>query len=290
MNHETNPSARPPSKCRLILNADDFGWSEGANAAICELYDRGIVTSASLMVAGPAARDAVARLADRPGLAVGLHLALVHCPPLLPPDQVRPLLDRRGRLPENTTLAGLRHLLFPSCRAAARREMEAQFKAFAALGIPWSHLDFHVHYSLTPGVLEAALAAARAYPVVGLRIPEDDFGLFRRLCPAEAGGQRWLAAWFSHRCAAQRRLLARGGYRTTQRCFGFFRSGNLDADYLCRLVRALPDGDFELHCHPDFSTTSGRQEFAALTTPAFRAALEKRGVFLTTYQKLTAID
>ena len=42
---------------RLIMNADDFGISPGVNAGIIEAHERGIVTSASLMVRWP---DAVA--------------------------------------------------------------------------------------------------------------------------------------------------------------------------------------------------------------------------------------
>lgn len=60
----------------LIVNADDFGASRGINRAVRDLYECGAVTSASLMVAMPAASDAVktAKAAER--LAVGLHVAL----------------------------------------------------------------------------------------------------------------------------------------------------------------------------------------------------------------------
>ena len=83
---------------RLIINADDFGWSTGVNEAVCALHSEGIVTSTSLMVGAPAATDAVERLAASPGLAVGLHVALVGAPPLLPPGEVPHLLDRDGNL------------------------------------------------------------------------------------------------------------------------------------------------------------------------------------------------
>ena len=42
----------------LIVNADDFGLSEGVNRGIIEAHERGIVTSASLMVLRPAAASA----------------------------------------------------------------------------------------------------------------------------------------------------------------------------------------------------------------------------------------
>jgi predicted glycoside hydrolase/deacetylase ChbG (UPF0249 family) len=58
----------------LIVNADDLGLSSGVNAGIAEAHERGIVTSASLMVLRDAAPPAVAALAEHPELSVGLHL------------------------------------------------------------------------------------------------------------------------------------------------------------------------------------------------------------------------
>ena len=57
----------------LIVNADDFGASTGINRGIIECHARGVVTSASLMVTGRAAREAAALSRDHPALAVGLH-------------------------------------------------------------------------------------------------------------------------------------------------------------------------------------------------------------------------
>src|SRR5262245_46156877 len=60
----------------LIGNADDFGQSPGVNRGVPRAHDRGIVTSASLMVRWPAAAEAAALARGRPGLSVGLHVDL----------------------------------------------------------------------------------------------------------------------------------------------------------------------------------------------------------------------
>jgi predicted glycoside hydrolase/deacetylase ChbG (UPF0249 family) len=62
-------------KC-LIVNADDFGLSAGVNVGIIEAHQRGILTSSSLMVRWPAAKDAAAYARAHPELSVGLHLDL----------------------------------------------------------------------------------------------------------------------------------------------------------------------------------------------------------------------
>jgi chitin disaccharide deacetylase len=60
----------------LVVNADELGRSTGITRGIIEAHERGIVTSASLMVRWPAAARAAAYARTRPGLSVGLHVDL----------------------------------------------------------------------------------------------------------------------------------------------------------------------------------------------------------------------
>jgi predicted glycoside hydrolase/deacetylase ChbG (UPF0249 family) len=60
----------------LIVNADDFGQSLGVNRGIIEAHERGIVTSASLMVRWPAAVHAANYGRAHPNLSLGLHVDL----------------------------------------------------------------------------------------------------------------------------------------------------------------------------------------------------------------------
>jgi len=60
----------------LIVNADDFGLSDGVNAGIAESHRRGIVTSASLMVRPGTAIAAAELSRELPALSVGLHFDL----------------------------------------------------------------------------------------------------------------------------------------------------------------------------------------------------------------------
>ena len=82
---------------RLIVTADDFGASLAVNEAVEQAHREGILTAASLMVAGDAAADAVARARAMPSLGVGLHLVLVEGRPVLPPESIPALVDQTGR-------------------------------------------------------------------------------------------------------------------------------------------------------------------------------------------------
>ena len=125
----------------LIVNADDFGASEGINRGIAEAHSRGIVTSTSLMVTGGAPWDAVSVAGDHPSLSIGLHWDL----------------DSGGR--PKADLAD---------PAAIRAELIRQLEAFLDLmGRPPSHLDSHHHIHREPEIGEIAreLAATHRLPL-----------------------------------------------------------------------------------------------------------------------------
>src|SRR6202022_952667 len=68
--------ARPGRPGRyLIVNADDLGADDGTTRGIIAAHERGIVTSASLMVDMPGARPAVRAARAHPQLGLGLHVS-----------------------------------------------------------------------------------------------------------------------------------------------------------------------------------------------------------------------
>ncbi len=73
---------------RLIVNADDFGFTAGVNRAIVEAHTRGIVTSSTLMAKGRAFEDAVRLAQSVPHLSVGCHVVLIDGTPVLDAKQL----------------------------------------------------------------------------------------------------------------------------------------------------------------------------------------------------------
>ena len=128
----------------LIVNADDFGAGRLINRGIAEAHQRGIVTSASLMVDMPGAEDAVALARAMPRLSVGLHVCLTR-------ENCEPVFDLAD---------GER------CRADVARQLQRHERL---IGAPPSHLDTHHNIHRDPRVLPILkdVAAQR-----GLRLRE----------------------------------------------------------------------------------------------------------------------
>lgn len=122
----------------LIVNADDFGASRGINRAIRELYEAGVVTSASLMIRMPAAGEAVAFAQTAPDLGVGLHATLTH-------EDGVPLIDFDDA---------------EACTAA----IQAQIDDFAEqLGRLPTHLDTHQNVHRDERLLPLFTSIAQRY-------------------------------------------------------------------------------------------------------------------------------
>src|SRR5204863_8267646 len=78
----------PVSMKRLIVNADDFGFTRGVNAGILRASESGILTSATLMANGDAFGEAVEMALANPRLGVGCHLVAVGGRPVAPPSEI----------------------------------------------------------------------------------------------------------------------------------------------------------------------------------------------------------
>jgi chitin disaccharide deacetylase len=147
--------SRAAAATALIVNADDFGFSAGINRGIIEAHERGIVTSASLMVDQAAAASAGRYARDHPQLSVGLHLESSSAGRLL----------ARAR-PSTTT-------------ADVRRQLE-RFRALT--GRDPTHIDSHRHHHRQEPMRSAAIEVARE-----LEVPVRHFDPRVRHCPAFYG-------------------------------------------------------------------------------------------------------
>ncbi len=128
----------PSAPRRLIVNADDFGRSRAVNEAVIRAHREGILTSASLMVNEPAAREAAALARDNPRLGVGLHLTLLCGRSALPPEEIPGLVNARQEFRAGSARAGWRFFFQRGLLEQLRSEIHAQFDKFRARACPWT--------------------------------------------------------------------------------------------------------------------------------------------------------
>jgi chitin disaccharide deacetylase len=136
-------------------------------------HKQGILTAASLIVAAPAAADAIERARRLPGLRVGLHLVLVDGTPALPPERLPDLVDATGRLRMDVARLGLEICARSAVRAQVRAEIEAQFRAYQATGLALDHVNAHKHFHLHPAVANEVITIGRRYGMFALRVPRE---------------------------------------------------------------------------------------------------------------------
>ncbi len=155
----------------VIFSADDFGLTDSVNEAVEQANRVGRLTQASLMVAAPAAADAVRRANALPKLNVGLHLVLVDGDSLLGHDRLPTITGPDGRFSTDQARLGVLYFFSHKARRELRAEIEAQFAAFAATGLTLHHADAHKHMHLHPTVARMMIEAGRKYGLKRLRIP-----------------------------------------------------------------------------------------------------------------------
>lgn len=280
---------------RLIVNGDDFGRNARLNEALIQAHEQGVLTSASLMVAGDAVQDALVRAREHPALAVGLHLALTGTASTLAACQVPHLLDRQGRLPSSPTHAGLACFFSPAARRELRRELSAQFERFAETGLVLSHVDSHNMMHLHPAVLPVVLPLAEQYGAGGIRLPRDDLRRTLRLDRSHLAGKVALASVYALLCQLALRQVARSSLAYADRVYGLLQSGRMHEAFVAGLLQRIPPAvsSAEMYLHPSTQTCDGPYgpnpgDLAALLSPRVRQAIDERGAQLTTYPALGA--
>src|SRR4029453_6693151 len=106
MSNQTNSSPTTNQKIPLIINGDDFGYSEAVNCAIIQAHREGVLTSASLMVNERAAAQAIELAKANSRLAVGLHLVLVLGRAALSHHEIPTITDAQGNFTNSSFQAG----------------------------------------------------------------------------------------------------------------------------------------------------------------------------------------
>lgn len=248
---------------KLIVNADDFGYSESVSAGILRAHRDGIVTATTFMTNAPDTEGAATLARAAPSLDIGVHLVLTFDRPTGHVERYRTIVDKEGRFFRLNEL--LSRDIDPQ---EALDEYRAQYhRTRELLGRVPTHLDTH-HWVHDHPALEWAIGALARDTGAAVRIHSDE----------------------------QRDRLRAHGVRTPDHFVREFQhEGKVGVDALLTLLERLAPraGVTELMCHPGepdegLAKRSGYArerptELATLTDPRVRAAVEDLGITLATF-------
>ena len=251
---------------KLIVNADDFGYTESVSAGILRAHRDGIVTATTFMTNAPDTAGAARLTRATPSLDVGVHLVTSFGRPTGDISHCRSLVDEDGKFYRPKEL--LSRDIVPE---EALSEYRAQYdKARELLGRKPTHLDTH-HWVHDHPALEWAIGELAVETAVAARIHSDE----------------------------QRDRLRARGVRTPDRFAREFQhEGKVGVEQLLDLLERLAERDevTELMCHPGETdedlvkrSSYARErptELATLTDPRVRAAVKDLGITLATFAEI----
>ena len=293
---------------QLIVNADDFGLTTGVNRAIAEAHRDGVVSSATLMAtAGDEAfREAVELARELPELSVGCHVVLVDGHPVLAPGAVDTLLAIRSGEPEcfysSLSAFAARATMGGFDREQLVAEIVAQIRKIQAAGIAVTHLDSHKHAHIFPEILRAMLRAAR---ICGVRAIRSPFVPMKAIMAQHFAGRATLLKRYGQVRVLNafagnfRRQTARAGLRSPDGVIGVIETGAMDGILLRQALAGLPEGTWELVCHPGYADAdlravrtrlveSRERELGLLTSTELKAFLAAEKIRVIGYRELGA--
>ena len=276
---------------RLVVNADDFGLTQGINNGIVAAHRKGILTSASMMACGKAFDHAIDLLSSVPQLDLGVHLTLVEENPIEDCNRIPSLVTTDGNFKPSAASFTRDYFRGRINPREVILEFESQIKKLAAAGISISHIDSHQHIHMLPGIFRIVTKIAWAHHIPIIRVPYERIKgyMLRRPAMVPRLVQLMVLNYFCRRANLDKRV-------TTDHFVGFFHSGRLTTNALKLLLSGLPDtGYCELICHPGWQDQKSPyrhwnytwdKEFEALTDPDIKMMIKTNQIDLSSFSAL----
>jgi hypothetical protein len=249
-------------KIKLIVNADDFGYSKGVNLGIIEGYKNGIVTSTTLMTNMPEVDHAFKLAKENPGLGVGIHFVLTAGKPIA--KNVPSLIGENGYFHSNDSFGKY------ATSGDIQKELNCQLEKFLDSGLTPTHIDSHHHVHSHEKVLPIVLKLAEKY-----KLPV-------RLFSKEAFNDK-----YKH-------------IKKTDNFIYEFYGDDLSVDTLADLLKKYDSYDtVEMMCHPGFVdqrllmessyNIQRAKELDILTSHDIKNVISEQGIRLINYRDINNI-
>lgn len=257
----------------LIINADDFGFSDHTVDWTIKCFEAGVLSSATIMVGAVAVERAVEFAKQNPQWSFGLHLCLTDERPISNPSDIPTMVTDDGLLLP-TRLFMLRSSLGMIKRKHVEAEIRAQVQRLREFGISMSHLDGHGHMHRMPFVLKSLIQLSKEMGIKSIR-PAQDLYFTSPMFPVV----KWLNRWVNRTISSNflvpdHFLMTSGKIEIGQDCW--FRD----------IISRLPDGCTELGVHPGVDEPWRKLDTEFLIREGV-SVLSTAGITLKTYHSFT---
>ncbi|RJQ44037.1 MAG: ChbG/HpnK family deacetylase [Anaerolineaceae bacterium] len=277
---------------KLIVNADDYGYTSNISRGIRDSFTKGILTSTSaIMNFGAPIDDIYVAMEETPGLAIGVHLNLYKGKPVAPVEKVKTLVNDDGMMLGKQGVVD--HALIFDIEDM-EIECRAQIDAFLSTGCKLDHINTHGIDSIcfSTEAWGLFLKLSQEYNCA-TRVPIN-WGLFPE------GGELYYQQFgltkdqVVAKYEEQMNMLEESGVFHADR-FGIPVVYEQSPKGMVEYLKALPDGLTEYACHAGysdaelakFSTVTDERDRAVeiLISPVVRKAIEENDIILTTHTK-----
>lgn len=262
----------------IILNADDFGMTEGCNKGIIKAMKEGIVTSTSIMMNMPKTDHGI-ELAYQHGIqAMGVHINISQGPSLLPMEEVSSLVDENGRFSlevRDGNLNNMSEFIIKLSEREIEKESREQIERFRRFGLKLSHLDTHNSIHMRRKFRYIFIKLANEYGVPLRKINYGKTTLKRRI---------------------YEKYIRRDIYRSANRFTTQFYEEGVSMDVLKSVILEAPAGVTEIMCHPGFVddelmaisgyNTKRGEELEILTSVEMKNWISDHHISLVSYDEL----
>ena len=260
---------------QLIINADDFGLTEGITNGIIDCYKKGVIKDISLMAESDAYEHAV-DLAKKNNIRnIGAHILLS--------EETNPSL-KYYRFP-------WRYFLGAVSDKDIYLKVRNQLSKIKNSGFDVTHLNSHQHIHMTPRILKVFVRLAKEFGIKFIRFPFEAKILNFFDC-------KNTLRVFSLRsmCVLSKAILVKSEIKYNDYFYGHFYSGNLNKEKLWRVLSNIREGITELTCHPGYLTDEIRlkytwhrnceSELMALSDPRFLEEIKKNNIELISHTQI----
>jgi len=247
---------------RIILNADDFGYSDDMVEATIDCFGRGSLTSASIMPKMPATARAIAFARQHEELSFGVHLTFVSDgieEPVSSPSEIPALVGPNGQfLPSNRVRLMALFNRLPADQI--ERELTAQLAFLQEQGVRISHVDSHGHLHKFAPFRNALRRVLPRFNITRVRGVQDVY-----LRKPLRSPTYWLGGHWRRRIAAS--------FVTTDHVYlpsSAWDQGWVEA--MPRVLARLAGSSLEIGVHPGHREPWQHEEYAAIQqlAPALR--------------------